>query len=114
MGLASLPEEEKSHSWRQRLRAMATSQGKPGKHGRGMEDPPAGVRGGEGLPTMTSDYPIQLQEGVSVGLSCPVVGIFCYSNHRKRTHPPLKWSPWVHSLGLCCINEGNSFLIVFL
>lgn len=40
------------------------------------EDPPAGVRGGEGLPTMTSDYPVQLQEGISVGLSCPVVAFW--------------------------------------
>lgn len=40
------------------------------------EDPPAGVRGGKGLPTMTSDYPVQLQEGISVGLSCPVVAFW--------------------------------------
>lgn len=33
MGLAFLPEEERIHRWKQRLRAVATSQGKPGKHG---------------------------------------------------------------------------------
>lgn len=88
MGLVSLPEEQKIHRWRQRLRAVATSQRTLGKHGHyqklaeARQDPPAGVRGGAGLPTMTSDCPIELQEGVSVGLSCPVVA-FCYSSHRK-------------------------------
>lgn len=92
MGLASLPEEVKTHRWRQRLRAVATSQGKPGVHSHYqqlaevMQDPPAGVGGGDGLPTMTSACPVELHQGASVGLGCPAVA-FCYSSHRKLMHP---------------------------
>lgn len=101
MGLASLPEEEKTHRWRQRLRAVAPSQGKPGDHSHDQklaeaaQDPPAGVGCGDGLPAMTSDCPVELQEGASVGLSCPAA-VFCYSSHGKLMHP-LEWSQWVRS-----------------
>lgn len=76
MGLVSLPEEGKSHEWTQRLRAVATSQGKPGKHVRGKEDPPAGVRGGEGLPTMTSAYPRTAARRCFCWFKLPSCGVF--------------------------------------